>query len=334
MQLVWGSLAGKSKNWLKAGWLITAGLFALYIGTIRTHESRGIAQSTGLAEPAWDPISLWRQPFYHRAIDAVAREGRFQSAGMMSYLSNVEPQAPEADRKLVRNSSIDLVAKNPADTAEKIRQLAESLGGFLVKSTTNGAAGAPFASIAIRVPAGRFEEARAEIRKMGLRVEAERVEAQDVTKEYVDMEARLRNLRVEETQYLSIMKRASTVKDTLEVSEKLSRVRGQIEQQQAEFAALSKQVETVAIAVSLHSEADAQVFGLHWRPLYQLKLAARDGLDGLASYIASMVSFAFLLPTILLWLGTILLGAALGWRTLRWAGRVFFGFSKAAIPSQ
>jgi len=152
-------------------------------------------------------------------------------------------------------------------TVLEMGQLAQRLGGFLVTSSTTGAEGAPFASLTIRVPASRFEEAGAEIRKMGLRVESERVEAQDVTKQYVDMDAHLRNLRAEEAQYLSIMKRANTVKDTLEVSEQLSNVRGQIEQQQAEFEALSKQVETVAIAISVHSEAEAQVFGLRWRPL-------------------------------------------------------------------
>lgn len=329
MQLVWGSLWQKSKHRLKAGWLITAGLVALYMGTIRTHESGGIAQSKASLAPTWEPVSLWREPFYDQAPEAATGEARMQAA-MMSYLPNAQPQAPEADRRMVRTSSMDLVAKSPSDSAEKIRQLAERMGGFLVSSTTNGGERASFASLTIRVPALRFEEARAEIRKLGLRVDGERVEAQDVTKQYVDMEARLRNLRVEETQYLSIMKRANTVKDTLEVSEKLSNVRGQIEQLQAEFDALSKQVETVAITVSLRSEAEAQVFGLHWRPLYQLKLAARDGLNSLASYVANMVSFAFLLPTILLWLGTILLGAAFGWRILRWAGRVFFAFPQAA----
>jgi uncharacterized protein DUF4349 len=149
---------------------------------------------------------------------------------MMTYLPDPQPQTSDADRKRVRNSSMDLVAKNPADTAERIRQIAERLGGFLVKSVTNGQ-DAQGAFLAVRVPPGRFEEARAEIRKVGLRVDSERVEAQDVTRQYVDLEARLHNLRREEAQYLSIMKRANTVKDTLEVSEKLSNVRGQIEQQ-------------------------------------------------------------------------------------------------------
>ena len=127
------------------------------------------------------------------------------------------------------------------------------------------------------------------------------------------------------------MKRANTVKDTLEVSEKLSEVRGQIEERQAEFQALSKQVETVAISVSLRTEADARVFGLNWRPLYQLKLAMREGLNGLGNYAAAMAGFLFMLPAVLLWLTTILLGAAVGWRMLRWASRVFFGWPQSSI---
>jgi uncharacterized protein DUF4349 len=104
-------------------------------------------------------------------------------AGTMGPVRSVQPQAPAADRKMVRTSSIDLVAKNPADTAEKIRQIAERLGGFLVNSSSSGEQDASSASLTVRVPADRFEEARAEIRKMGLRVETERVQAQDVTKQ-------------------------------------------------------------------------------------------------------------------------------------------------------
>jgi hypothetical protein len=183
------------------------------------------------------------------------------------------------------------------------------------------------------VPAAQYEAIRAQIRQLGLRVDSERVEAEDVTKQYIDQEARLRNLRAQEQQYLGILRQASTVKDTLAVSEQLNSVRGEIEQQQAEFETLSKQVETVAINVTLRAEADAQVFGLHWRPLYQLKVAARQGLDGLGDYANSMASFLFLLPSIVLWTATIFLGAAICWRFLRWAGRVLFKFPKPAAAA-
>jgi hypothetical protein len=205
----------------------------------------------------------------------------------------------------------------------------------LVTSNVNGGADAISASLTIRVPAAKFDEVRAQIRKLGLRVENESIEAQDVTKQYVDHEARLRNLRAEEQQYLGILRKAANVKDTLEVSDKLNEILGAIEERQAEFEVLSKQVETVAINITLRAEADAQVLGLNWRPLYQLKIAAREGLDGLADYAASMTAFVFYLPSALLWLFTILAGAAIGWRVLRWAARVLFGFPKvpAAFPA-
>jgi len=244
------------------------------------------------------------------------------------------PANSAMDRKMIRNSSVDLVVAKPADAAEKIRALADGMGGFLVSSEVSGGTDAASGSLTIRVPAARFEEARAEIRKLGLRVESEKVAAQDVTRKYVDQDASLRNLHAEEVQYLSILKQAHTVKDTLEVSDKLSEVRGQIEQQQAEFDALSKQIETVAITVSLRAEAEAQVLGLHWRPLYQMKLALRDGLDAVAEYAISITSIVFYLPAVLLWTITIVLGAALGWRTLRWVGRVFFAWPKRATAVQ
>jgi hypothetical protein len=64
-----------------------------------------------------------------------------------------------------------------------------------------------------------------------------------------------------------------SVGDTLEVSEKLGGVRDDIEQLQAEFAALTKHVQTAAISVSLRADADVEVLGVRWRPLYRARLS-------------------------------------------------------------
>jgi hypothetical protein len=320
---------------------------ALYLGTIRPYEAaHGInnSRSSGLAE-ATEPISLWHQPNYLPQLSAsraeIADADKFVPGQIrvetMAFLappaSSPAPQSADAERKMVRTVSIDLVVQKPAEAAERIRTLAEGLGGFLVSSQISGGSDATNGSLTIRVPAGRFEETHAAIRKLGLRVDSERTEAEDVTRQYVDQEASLRNLRAEEGQYLSILKQARTVKDTLEVSEKLGQVRGQIEQQQAEFQVLSKQIETVAITISLRTEAEARVLGLNWRPLYQMKLALRDGLAGLANYASTMIAFMFLLPTIVLWLATIVAGCAVSWRVLRRVGRwAFAGKTAAATP--
>ena len=72
------------------------------------------------------------------------------------------------------------------------------------------------------------------------------------------------------------------------------------------------------------------MFGLQWRPLFEIKLAAMQGLEGLADYASAMFSLVFYLPAILLWLATILAGAALGWKILRLAVRMLFAGRKPA----
>jgi len=356
MAIRWGVFPTKSKKALKTGWLITAGVLALYVGVIQPRErARGIAaeKATGLAavsgSAGWEPVSLWHQTSIlpHFARTSVAEEtvggASVDRAVVMNYLvappppgnsSGGEGQGSSPDRKLVRTASFGLIVKTPAQTAEQIIQLAQGVGGFLVTSNVNGGVDATSAALTIRVPAAKFDEVHTQIRKLGLRIENESIETQDVTKQYVDQEARLRNLRAQEQQYLGILRKAANVKDTLEVSDKLNEARGAIEERQVEFEALSKQVETVAINITLRAEADAQVFGLNWRPLYQLKIAARYGLGGLADYTASMIAFVFYLPTALLWLFTILAGAAIGWRVLRWSAKALFGFPKVVHEQQ
>ena len=249
-------------------------------------------------------------------------------------LQTVGPAADAAaGRKIIRTASLEMVVQHPAEVADKIAAIVESLGGYVV-SAEGGGQNATSGVLAIRVPATRFDAARVEIRKLGLRVENEKIEAQDVTRQYVDQDASLRNLKAEEAQYLTILKQAHTVRDMLAVSEKLSEVRGQIEQQQAEFNALSQQIETVAITISLRTEAEAQVLGLNWRPLYQLKLALRDGLESLAAYATAMTTILFCLPAVLLWVGTILLAIFGGWRIVRWIGRRWFGWKPAETAAQ
>jgi Domain of unknown function (DUF4349) len=341
---------------LKTGWLITAGLIAVYLAAIQPLQrfrSVTLQKGTGLGAVAeWQSNSLSQQ---HAPYDLlVSREqdlatrpingivggvpGRapadassIQLAGLASFVPAPALARDSDDRRLVRTDSMELIVRNPSNSVEKVRQLAENAGGFLVSSQVSGGQDATAGSLTIRVPAARFEEVRTEIRKLGIRLESDRVAAQDVTRQYVDQQARLRNLQAQESQYLLILKKASTVKDTLDVSEKLDAVRGEIEQQQAEFEALSRQVETVAITVQFRAQADAQVFGLNWRPLYHVKSALRDGLDGVADYAATMASVIFYLPTILLWLVTILLSAAIGWRILRWAARMLFVSPKTVV---
>jgi hypothetical protein len=219
-------------------------------------------------------------------------------------------------RKIICTGSLELLVRDVPDAAGKIRGTASSLGGFVEKSSQADTGGIT-ASIVMRVPAERFDQAMAEIKRGAVRVESENVEARDVTREYIDLDARLRNARAQEAQYLLIMKRATTVKDTLEVSEKLGEARQNVEQLQGEMKYMTTQIAMSSIEISLRAEPQA-VAGIHWRPLYQAKTAALEMVSGLADWVDTIVVFIIKLPLILVWLVTIVVIAALAWRVVRW----------------
>jgi hypothetical protein len=312
-------------------WIALAGMAALILAGVvpNVRRSRTTAEeSSAAAQHQRFETEMATSMYYAPVAKAKLEAGTAADAAVApSTPGGAFPNAA-SDRKIVRSGALEMIVLRPAEMAEKIRLLAEAEGGFLVSSDLSGGENATAGTLTIRVPATQFEQAWAEIHKLGLRVETEKIEAEDVTRQYVDQDASLRNLRAEETQYLAILKQAGSVKDLLAVSEKLAEVRGQIEQQQAEFNALSKQVETVAIAISLRTEAQSQVLGLNWRPLYEMKLALRDGLDAVAIYAAAMISILFYLPAVLLWMGTIVAGVVAGWKVWKWAARAFFAGPK------
>lgn len=211
-------------------------------------------------------------------------------------------------RKVIKTGSLSLLVKKAEEVAGEIRELAARLGGFIADSRIyEVSANVKSGSVTIRVPADRFDEAMDGVKKLAVKVERENVSASDVTEQFIDLEARLKSLRAEEAQYLEIMKRAYAVEDTLQVAERLSSVRGRVEQIQGQLQYLSRQIDMATITVSLTAEADLEVFGLRWRPLFVAKQAFRNMLSGLTSYADSLIWFVFRLPIILLWLTTILL---------------------------
>ena len=235
-------------------------------------------------------------------------------------------QAPQPDtfeaRKIVRNGSLDLLVNDVGQSIDKIGSIVKGVGGFVEKSTQmNGGAGS--ATITVRVPAARLDPVIARVKALATNVDREKVEARDVTREYIDLDARLRNAQAEEAQYLQILKRATTIKDTLDVTEKLSDVRGQIEQMQGEMKFLTSQIDMSTLEISLRAEADESIAGIHWRPLRQARVAVNDMVSGLADWVDSVVAFFINLPLIAAWLLSILALVVVAIRIVRYFWRRF-----------
>ena len=230
-----------------------------------------------------------------------------------------EQRSLAPSRRMVRKGSVNLIVSEPTSTAEKIRAIAYRLDGYVesVRSSDEGS-GALEATITIRVPAARYDDARREVRAVGERVKNEEDDARDVTGQYVDLESNLRNFHAEEAQYLEIMRRSGSIKDTLAVAERLADVRGRIERTQGQLNLMVHQTQMAVLEVSLSTETVAQAADVRWHPRAEIKAAFWDAANDLSVYVNFMISVVFRLPVFALWAVTTLVFALFGWRLLRW----------------
>lgn len=167
--------------------------------------------------------------------------------------------AEAMDRKILRNADLTLEVSAPQETQRKISSIAESAGGFVVTSeskerqTADGAVHELEVNLVIRVPAAQFGPTLDQIRSAGNRVVQEKITGQDVTEEFIDLEAHLKTQTALESQFLEIMKQAHKVEDALEVQRQIAEVRSEIEKLEGRKRFLENRASLSTITVSLQT---------------------------------------------------------------------------------
>lgn len=175
--------------------------------------------------------------------------------------------AAEVDQKIIKTGALRLTVESVSAALGRAADVAKARGGFVQHSSSSERGdGKHEGSVTIRVPSAQFEAAVADLKGMALVVNHESSSGQDVTEQYTDLQAQLRNAQAQEEEYLRIMKKAENVEDILRVQERLGMVRGQIESLQGRLKYLENMTSYSTVSVSLTEEADITVPTKEFRP--------------------------------------------------------------------
>jgi hypothetical protein len=231
------------------------------------------------------------------AADATAARQSTSSAGGSSSVAapgSAPANAQISDRKLVINASLDLVLDDVQSGFERIGAIAQANGGLVADSTMRqDSSGVRRATITVRVPVNRTQDALAQIRDLAVKVESERSSANDVTEEYTDLEARQRNLEASEQQLLALLAQAKNVQEVLQVQDRLTSTRTEIERIKGRINLLTRLTDLATIQAQLRSEP-APVAAAGPGPLDALARGWQTSLDvvgGIA--LAGLTALAF-----------------------------------------
>lgn len=208
------------------------------------------------------------------------------------------------DRKIIRNAELSLETDKPEEAQRQITSIAETNGGFVVESQQTSsdtkATVHDVVSMSVRVPSSKFAEALAAIRATSQRVVFETVKGDDVTEEFIDIEARLKAKKALEQQFVEIMKRANSVDDALSVQSQLADVRGDIEKIEGRKRFLENQssLSTIKIRIQTPAVFSASSSGFSHR----LNESFATGFDfalnfvlGLVTIVVAILPFGFLI---------------------------------------
>lgn len=203
------------------------------------------------------------------------------------------PNLGVRDRLLTQESYLSLLVKNVTQARKEIIEKTVALGGYMVNSNVENPQDAPTATVTVRVPSKRLNEALDYFRGISVKVISENLIGEDVTDQYIDIQARKETLLSTKARLEDLLERATQVEDILNIQRELINIQSQLDSLQGQEDYLKKNAEAAKITVYLSTDELSLPYAPSeaWRPGVIFKQAVR-----------SVVSTFRKLGTLIIWL--------------------------------
>lgn len=166
------------------------------------------------------------------------------------------PTSAPIERKIIKTGYISFVSSNVEQSMLQIRNLCVKSRGIILTESSFDRDGEKGYDVTVKVPSGNFDSftesvvSSQDVRK----VDNVRKEASDVTEEFVDVEARLKVKKESEIRLMELLKSAKNLSEVLEIEQKLSDLRAEIESIEGRLKYLSSQTEMSTINISFYEK--------------------------------------------------------------------------------
>jgi hypothetical protein len=221
------------------------------------------------------------------------------------------PADQTIERMVISTAQLSLIVEDVELTLPQVNDLVRRMEGYIVQSSSYRTYSDRLAAtVTLRVPAARFEEALAALRALAGKVQSETISGEDVTDQYVNLEARLKALEATETELLALLSEVrqsegnaeEKAQAILSIYNQLTNVRTQIEQIQGQMNYLSQMSAMATITVELQPrepEITQPVVEEGYDPGRTLSRAARSLVQVLQGLLNAVIWFAIVLLPIL-----------------------------------
>lgn len=216
------------------------------------------------------------------------------------------PSRPLIPQLLIRTANVAVKVENAQKALADSIRIAQSVGGYSSGDNLSVSEGTtPVATVSLRVPVRSFEKVREDILKLGTMIE-NNSNTEDVTTQVADTEARLKVLKAEEDSYVTMLRGARRIGDLMEIKDRLSTVRQEIESLDSQRKALRDQASysTINATFTQKTKVDEPAPPKDWTE--DTWANAVNGLKSVGRFLAQGAIFLFVYSP--LWLPVLLFG--------------------------
>ena len=278
-----------------------------------------VDEGVGGSRSGWDADNA-SQP----VVEEVAMEKAVEGAPAEPSAYGAPELVYAAERLIIRNGNISMAVEDTRRSQATIESMVASMaadGAFVVSAEEHGGTedSQPYITMSIRIPAARFDEAMDRLADLAVTVYSSNESAQDVTEEYVDLEARLESLDAARQRLLVIMEEARNTEDLLQAEQQLTQREAEIESIKGRMQYLEQSAALSSIWIELQPYILNQPVGDDWRPAETTRRAVDTLLDALRSFGDFAIFFAIAVLPWLAAIGLVILAIVL---LIRWRARV------------
>jgi hypothetical protein len=164
--------------------------------------------------------------------------------------------AKPIERKIIRNANVNFQVEEIGPSAKRIETAVKAFNGIITSSEESRRGNDLRHHLTVRVPAAQLDTFLVVLLKESIFTERKTITAEDITKRYVDLEARIKAKKITEEKYLEILKKARNVEEVLKVEEQLGLMREEIETREAELRELKNDVAMSTVNASFYQNVE------------------------------------------------------------------------------
>lgn len=203
--------------------------------------------------------------------------------------SSDKKEQENIEQKIIKTGDIRFETNDLEETYSKMTTAVKKYNAIVQNDIEGKDYGSVFRKIIVRVPSKNFDLFLSDISKGVAYFDNKEISSQDVTEEYIDIDARLKAKKVLESRYLELLKKANKVTEMLEIEKQLSAIREEIEAKEGQLRYMQSQISMSTITIEFYktvaNEGGATIS-------YGSKIwnAIKSGFNGISSFFIGLLS--------------------------------------------